>query len=506
MVAAVIVNGDSITYTPNANFNGMDTLTYIISDGNGGMDTAEVIITITPVNDAPVAVDDAVFTPEDVPVTYHVQGNDSDVDGDALTTTIVTNGTNGTAIVSNDSILYTPNLNFNGYDTITYVISDGNGGSDTAIFVIHIGGANDAPVAVDDLGTTPEDTPITIDVQANDSDIDLDPLTTTAILSGPSNGAAVIVNGDSITYTPNANFNGMDTLTYIISDGNGGMDTAEVIITITPVNDAPVAVDDAVFTPEDVPVTYDVQGNDSDVDGDALTTTIVTNGTNGTAIVSNDSILYTPNLNFNGYDTITYVISDGNGGSDTAIFVIHIGGANDAPVAVDDAVTTPEDIPVTIDVQSNDSDIDLDPLTTTTILSGPSNGAAVIVNGDSITYTPNANFNGMDTLTYIISDGNGGMDTAEVIITITPINDAPVAVDDNATTNEDTPVTVDVQSNDSDLDGDALTTTILSGPSNGTVAVVNGDSIVYTPNANFNGTDTLTYVIAMAMAEPIQQL
>ena len=181
----------------------------------------------------------------------------------------------------------------------------------------------------------------------------------------------------------------------------------------------------------------------------------------------------------------------------TATVTIEVTAVNDAPVAADDpGVTTPEDTEVRIDVAANDTDVDgnLDP-TTVEVVSGPSNGT-VVNNGDgSITYTPNQDYVGEDEFTYQICNLDGLCDTAIVSITVTPVNDAPVAADDpGVTTPEDTEVRIDVAANDTDVDGnlDPTTVEVVSGPSNGTV-VNNGDgTITYTPNQDYVGEDEFT--------------
>ncbi|PVV22441.1 MAG: hypothetical protein B6D78_05085, partial [gamma proteobacterium symbiont of Ctena orbiculata] len=493
------VTGNPV-YAPNTNFTGTDTFTYTVDDGNGGTDTATVTVTVGGVNDAPVATDDTIGTNEDTPVTVDVLPNDSDPDGDTLTVTSVTQGTNGTVAIDpvSGNPVYTPNPDFNGTDTFTYTIDDGNGGTDTATVTVTVGGVNDAPVATDDATGTNEDTPVTVAVLPNDSDPDGDVLTVTAVTQG-ANGSVTIdpVTGNPV-YTPNTNFTGTDSFTYTITDGNGGTDTATVTVTVGGVNDAPVATDDATGTNEDTPVTVAVLPNDSDPDGDALTVTAVTQGANGSVTIDpvTGNPVYTPNPDFNGTDTFTYTIDDGNGGTDTATVTVNVGGVNDAPVATDDAIGTNEDTPVTIDVLPNDSDPDGDTLTVTSVTQG-ANGTVSIdpVSGNPV-YTPNPDFNGTDTFTYTIDDGNGGTDTATVTVTVGAVNDAPLATDDAVGTNEDVPVTVDVLPNDSDPDGDTLTVTSVTQGTNGSVAIdpVTGNP-VYTPNPDFNGTDTFTYTI-----------
>ena len=276
----------------------------------------------------------------------------------------------------------------------------------------------------------------------------------------------------------------------------------------------PTAVNDAYTTNEDTPFTAtlgvnDLLFNDSDIDGDTLTvnTTPVVDVSNGTLVLNADgTFTYTPTANFNGSDSFTYEISDGNGGTAQATVTITVDPVNDAPTAVNDAYTTNEDTPFTAtlgvdDLLFNDSDIDGDTLTVnTTPVVDVSNGTLVLNADGTFTYTPTANFNGSDSFTYEIEDGNGGTAQATVTLTVDPVNDAPVAVNDSYTTNEDTPFTAtlgvdDLLFNDTDLDGDTLTvnTTPVVDVSNGTLVLNADGTFTYTPTANFNGSDSFTY-------------
>ena len=272
---------------------------------------------------------------------------------------------------------------------------------------------NDPPVAVADTATTDEDTPVTIPVLANDSDVDGDPLTVT---SATSPDGTVVINPDgTITFTPNADFNGTATITYTISDGNGGTATATATVDVTPVNDPPVAVNDAATTDEDTPVTIPVLANDSDPEGDTLTV-ISASSPNGTVVINPDgTITFTPNADFNGTATITYTISDGNGGTATATATVDVTPVNDAPVDGNEtAITT--DRPVTVDVLANASDPDGDPLT---VVEATADSGTVTINPDgTLTYTPEPGFTGIATVTYVISDGNGGFVTSTVTIQV----------------------------------------------------------------------------------------
>ena len=492
---ANVLNGDSLAYCPDANYNGKDTIIYQICDGNGGCDIDTVFITVNPVNDDPIAVTDYKSTLKNVCVTVKVQTNDSDPDGDGLTTSISINGLHGVgSVLSNDSISYCPNNNYFGKDTLLYQICDGNGGCDIDTVYININSVNNDPDADTDYKTVNEDNCINIDVQVNDTDPDGDFLTTTIITNAP-HGNATILNGDSLTYCPDLNYNGKDTIIYQICDDLGGCDIDTVFITVNPVNDDPDADTDYKTTQEDVCTYIDVQVNDTDPDGDALTTSIIDNGNHGTAsLANNDSLYYCPNIGYNGNDTILYQICDGNGGCDIDTVFITVTNVNNDPDADTDYKTVNEDNCINIDVQVNDTDPDGDVLTTTIITNAP-HGNATILNGDSLNYCPDLNYNGKDTIIYQICDGLGGCDIDTVFITVNPVNDDPDANTDKKTTNKNVCVVVKVQVNDTDPDGDNLTSSIVNNANYGTGTVLNGDSISYCPNNNYVGKDTLIYEI-----------
>ncbi|QBG37049.1 VCBS domain-containing protein [Litorilituus sediminis] len=382
-----------------------------------------IVVTVNGANDGPIAVDDSLAINEDASATViDVLANDTDLDGDTLTVTGVTQPANGTVTLVNGVVTFIPDANFSGQTSFTYTISDGNGGTDTATVTVNVNPQNDDPVAVDDIVSINEaDGATVIDVLGNDTDLDGDTLTVTGVTQ-PANGTVTLVNG-VVTYIPEANFDGQVTFTYTISDGNGGTDTATVTLTVNGENNDPVAVDDIVSINEaDGATVIDVLGNDTDLDGDTLTVTGVTQPANGTVTLVNGVVTYIPEANFDGQVTFTYTISDGNGGTDTATVTLTVNGQNNDPVAVDDIVSINEaDGATVIDVLGNDTDLDGDTLTVTGVTQ-PANGTVTLVNG-VVTYIPEANFDGQVTFTYTISDGNGGTDTATVTLNVNAAGD-----------------------------------------------------------------------------------
>ena len=493
---ATIVAG-KIEFTPPANFSGEIVLTYTITDGysagNEGINdrTASVTITVTPVNDAPIANADSVTMNEDGPaVLVNVLANDSDIDGDILEITAATADIGSASVVDN-KIQYTPVANTNGTAIISYTISDGSGGTATTNLTITILPINDTPIANADSAIIDEDAaPILINVLANDSDVDGDSLTISAV-SADTGSVSVISN--QIQYTPETNSNGLATVTYTVSDSSGGTSTTTLTITITPVNDAPVANADLATMAEDAaPILINVLANDSDVDGDSLTISAASADI-GTVSVVGNQIQYAPAADSNGLATVTYTVSDNNGGTNTATVTITITAVNDAPVANNDTATMAEDAaPILINVLANDSDEDGDSLT---ISAASADIGSVSVVGNQIQYTPAADSNGLATVTYTVSDNNGGTNTATVAITITAVNDAPIANNDTATMAENAaPILINVLTNDSDVDGDSLAISAASADI-GSVSVV-GNQIQYTPAPNENGLATITYTVS----------
>jgi large repetitive protein len=483
-------HGSHVTYVPNPNTYGVDTFSYTAADGRGGLSTARVIVTVIAVNDSPEALDDGAATREDTAVDIHVLANDTDVDGDVLIVESVTQPAHGTAVNHGVSVSYVPHLNFHGEDEFAYTASDGRGGRAVATVYVTVSPVNDPPIAQDDVAVTDEDVPAIIDVLANDADPDGDALTVQSVTQ-PAHGSAVS-DGKTITYSPEADFNGMDTFTYAASDGSISA-TATVTISVRPINDPPVTADDAVSTPEDTSVSTEVLVNDHDPDGDTLFLVSATQPMHGVVEKRGEAVFYTPDRDFHGIDTLTYTVSDSSGATATGTVTITVTPVNDIPVAQDDSASTDEDTLVSIFVLVNDSDPDGDFLIIDSATL-PSNGN-VINARTSVSYVPNPDFHGIDSFTYTISDNNGGTATATVTVAVAAVNDPPIAQDDSAIVEEDASVAIDVLANDADPDGDALTIQSVTQPANGAV-VRDGTAVIYTPESDFHGVDAFTYTVS----------
>jgi VCBS repeat-containing protein len=474
------------TYIPAANFNGPDTFTYRASDGTLTSNLATVTITVTAANDAPTATDDAYSTAEDTTLTVAapgVLGNDSDPDGDPLSAWVGAGPSHGILTLDVDgSFTYTPAANFTGSDSFTYRASDGTLDSDPATVTITVTAVNDAPTAAADAYSTAEDTALTVaapGVLGNDTDPDGDRLHTVTE-TGPSHGTLTLNADGSFVYTPAANYNGPDSFTYRASDGTLTSNLATVTITVTPVNDAPTAADDAYSTAEDTTLNVaapGVLGNDSDHDNPTLTAVLDSGPSHGTLTLHADgSFAYTPAGNYNGPDSFTYRASDGTLTSNLATVTITVTPVNDAPTAAADAYTTDEDTALNVatpGVLGNDTDLDSGTLTAA-VVTGPAHGTLTLNADGSFAYTPDANFTGSDSFTYRASDGTLDSDPATVTITVTAVNDAPtVAVATGGSCGgNDRSGTINLTVGD--VDGGTLT---LSATSSNTALVPNGNVV-----------------------------
>jgi hypothetical protein len=514
MALAFNFNPDgSFSYTPAANFNGVDSFTYKANDGQADSNVATATITVNSVNDAPIAADDSYSTDEDVTLNgASVLANDSDLHGGApnennapLTAQLVSGPANASFFTLNadGTFTYAPNSDFNGSDSFTYQAFDSLGAaSNTATVTITVNAANDAPVAADDSDSVAEDGSVTTAVLANDiaGPANEDQTLTVVAVTQGANGT-VTTDGTTVTYTANANFFGSDSYTYTIEDSDGATDTATVSITVSSVNDDPDAVDDADSVVEDGSVTTAVLANDNAGPGNedqTLAVSAVTQGANGTVTTDGTTVTYTPNPDFFGSDSYTYTIEDSDGATDTATVSITVTSVNDDPDAVDDSDSVAEDGSVTTNVLANDNagPGNEDQTLVVVAVTQGANGSAT-TDGTTVTYTPNPNFFGSDNYTYTIEDSDGGSDTATVTITVTSVNDDPDAVDDSDSVAEDGSVTTAVLANDNAGPGNedqTLVVVAVTQGANGSVTT-DGTTVTYTPNPNFFGSDSYTYTI-----------
>ena len=360
--------------------------------------------------------------------------------------------------------------------------------TDTGVGTI-IDGDSGAPTVADRSFTLAEDTSMGGTLTATDPDNDS---VTFSIVSGPAHGTVNLdAQTGAFTYTPAADYHGGDSFTYQASDGGQFSNTATVSLTITPVNDAPVANAGTASTNEDTDLVGSVSV--TDVDNATLTYSVVSGPAHGGLVFDTltGAFTYTPDGNYNGSDSFTFKANDSSVDSNTATFSITVNAVNDAPVAIDASNSTNEDTTLIGSVTA--FDIDGNPLTLSLVSGIPAAAGTLTLNSNgTYVFTPAADFSGSATFTFQANDGTVNSNIAAVSLTVNAVNDAPLAIDDSATTNEDTPFSDTMSA--TDVDSASLTYTVLSGPSHGQLTLATGTgAFTYTPDANFNGSDTFTF-------------
>lgn len=526
----LVINSDgTFTYTPAPGFEGEDSFVYEVCDDGTPSICDQATVTIRVIkdpngnqNDPPVAVDDALVLFEDFSADGNVSLNDYDSNGNNLSynTSPLAGPFHGTVILNSDgTFTYEPDAGYVGPDNFIYEVCDDGTPALCSKATVHLTVMpfNVAPLAVDDINNAFVDQATSGNVLTNDIDADGDILTVNTVpVSGPSNGSLTLNADGTYTYTPNAGFIGTDVFTYEVCDnGEPGplCDTAEVVIkvwTSTLGNDAPVANNDQAATFIDQAVSGNVLNNDFDPDSDPLlvNTTPVNGPLNGTLVLNADgTFTYTPNTGFEGEDSFTYEVCDNGSPAlcDQATVTVRVskdpnGSENDPPIANDDAFGTPEDKEITADLSPNDSDPNGDNLIyTTSAVEGPFHGTVSINANGTFSYTPDSAYYGSDYFSYEVCD-NGTPSLcakATAYISVLPVNNAPIAVEDINVAFSGFPASGNVLANDTDPDNDNLFAGItpVSGPANGSLLLNADGSYTYTPDANFTGTDVFEYEV-----------
>ena len=328
----VLSASGAFTYTHDGSLSGSDSFTYRASDGSLSSNVTTVSITVSTQNRAPVAVADAMATSEDTPTTIAVLDNDSDMDGDALVVTAVSNPTHGSAALNQDStVRYAPDANYSGFDTFFYTLSDGRGGTDTGRVTVTVGAVNDAPTAAPDAYGTPRNVTLNTPapgVLANDGDLEGAHLTA-VLVTGPAHGTLAFHANGSFTYVPAADYYGADSFTYQANDAALDSNLGTVYLSVRSLSGAPLAAADvytAALNGTLAIAAPGVLGNDSDVDGHALSAVLVGGAAHGTVALSADgSFVYTPDAGWSGVDSFAYKASDGELDSIAATATLTVG-------------------------------------------------------------------------------------------------------------------------------------------------------------------------------------
>jgi VCBS repeat-containing protein len=380
---------------------------------------------------------------------------------------------------------------------ITYTISDGHGGTDTAIVTIQVTPVDDLPIAVDDALEAREDTPLSGTLTGNDTPSG-DGGNVWAKASDPAHGSVVVNPDGSFVYTPSPDYHGPDSFTYTITDADGDVSTATVTLTVKPVDDLPIAVDDALEAREDTPLSGTLTGNDTPSGDGGNVWAKASDPAHGSVVVNPDgSFVYTPSPDYHGPDSFTYTITDADGDVSTATVTLTVKPVDDLPIAVDDALEAREDTPLSGTLTGNDTPSG-DGGNVWAKASDPAHGSVVVNPDGSFVYTPSPDYHGPDSFTYTITDADGDVSTATVTLTVKPVDDLPIAVDDALEAREDTPLSGTLTGNDTPSGDGGNVWAKASDPAHGSVVVNPDGSFVYTPSPDYHGPDSFTYTITDA--------
>ncbi|WP_102559254.1 tandem-95 repeat protein [Vibrio lentus] len=506
-------NGDgTYTFAPNENFNGDVSLDFSVSDGTETVD-ANIDVTVTDVNDAPVAGATSYQMNEDGTITLSPEqliANSSDVDGEVSLDSVSYSGADGILVQNEDgSVTFAPNENFNGDINLDVTVIDDDGATAQTTAGIEVIAVNDAPVAGNVAYSVDEDGSITLSQEqllANASDVDGDALTASNLSAGDN--ATVTANDDgSFTITPDADFNGDIDLSFDVSDG---LETVQagVDLTVNPVNDLPTAADQSFTIEEDGTLIFtdaDLLAGAADIDGDDLSITDVSyTGAEGVFTDNGDGTYsFAPNENFNGDVNLGFTVFDGTETVDANIDVT-VTDVNDAPVAGSTSYQMNEDGTITISPEqliANSSDVDGEVSLESVTYTG-SDGALVQNDDGSVTFTPSENFNGDISLDVVVTDDDGATATTTAGIEVLAVNDGPESEDVKLTTAEDSTILITqdmllAQATDIDNTADELSASGLQiDPSLGELLDNEDGTWSFTPNENFNGDVPMTFDVS----------
>jgi CshA-type fibril repeat protein len=548
--SAVLNPDGTITYTPTPGYVGPDSFSYTVSSG-GVREIATISVVVT--NAAPVANPDTASTPEDTPVSGNVLTNDTDSDPgdsktvtqfvvDGVTVTVPAGAVGGSTLIAgvgnltvkaDGSYSFTPLADWNGsVPTVTYTLRDVAGATASSTLEIIVTAVADITA---DSVTTSSTAALVFDPLAGTNgataDNFEDPAAAITAIGAPGQGSAVLNPDGTITYTPTPGYVGPDSFSYTVSSG-GVSETATISVVVT--NAAPVANPDTASTPEDTPVSGNVLTNDTDSDpGDSKTVTqfvvdgvtiVVPAGAVGATtsiagvgnltVKADGSYSFSPLADWNGnVPTVTYTVRDMVGATASSTLELAV-----TPVAdiTADGVTTSSTGSVTFDplTGTNGATADNfeDPAAAITAIGMPAHGTAVLNPDGTITYTPTPGYVGPDSFSYTVSSG-GVSETATISVVVT--NAAPVANPDTASTREDTPVSGNVLTNDTDSDSgdsktvtqfvvDGVTVTVPAGAVGGSTLIAGvgtltlkaDGSYTFTPLADWNGSvPVVTYTV-----------
>lgn len=514
------------TFTPDAEYYGIASLTYTADDGNGGIITSELTITISSVNDPTDFGNDTLHTVEEQAVQTSIaqlMSNDSDRDGTGeLNFISLGEPKRGTVVLEADgTIIFTPSTDYFGSDAgFSYTVRDSEGNEATGFVTVQVDNVNDAPVITGNRLVLDEDTPITFTTDEIEGFI-YDADNEAVMLTSVSNvvGGTVNRTGNLYTFVPDSDYYGKASFDYKAIDSAGPPLTGHMDIDFSPVNDLPRVAATTGMMDEDSEITFSVDslmGGAIDVeDGTELKCGGITQSTHGDAWVDKEGIVhYLPYSDFFGNGTFTYSILDSEGGVGLGTVTIDVRGINDAPVGTDDQLIAwsnnqYENIYSPGSLLANDYDVDFDTLSIVSIGDAQHGTVSLDVNGNIRYIAQTDDWVGIDTFTYTVSDGSGGFTEAMATIDV-KINTSPDSYSEILLSSEDIIGNIDqatLLANDSDVDGDVLFISAVGNAEHGTVELLTDGTVRFTPELNYNnrypGKASFEYTVSDGISDPV---
>jgi hypothetical protein len=469
----------NLTYRPAANATGSDSFTYRTSDGALDSSAATVSIEITPVNDAPVATAKSIATSEDLAVAVVLAG--SDLEGDSLSYEVTTAPTKGTLAGTPPNLSYRPAANVSGSDSFKFRVKDGALLSAEATINLSITAVNDLPVANARAASTAEDTPVAVTLTGTD----VEGSSLTYLIGTPPAKGTLSGSPPNVIYTPALNASGPDSFTFQVRDGAANSAPATVSLSVSAVNDVPVANAQTATTAKNKAVAILLTG--TDVEGSALTYTVLSSPAKGLLSGSAPNLTYTPNSGITGSDSFTFRVSDGALNSATATVSIAVTSGNQTPQALPKSLATMKNKAIAVELSG--SDPDANPLTFR-VVGQPATGS-LSGTPPQLVFKPGKGFVGNATFSYVANDGVIDSAIATVTVKVKASNKKPVATARTLTANQNANTAVILAG--TDVDADPLTFSVIKQPRNGTLTGT-PPNLIYRPNAGFRGKDGFTFV------------
>ncbi len=484
----------SFTYTPEPNWSGQEVIQFYGCDPCAVCLQSTLTITIEPVNDPPVTSNASFNLQEDISFNGSLAAYATDLDDSNLLFALETAAENGLVVLQSNGIFnYTPFSNFNGTDSFEVSICDDENACQTAVVNMNVLPVNDAPTAVGAFFNTNEDVQLNGILQ-NDYDPDGDQIIY-SIINAPMNGTITMQPNGEFIYIPETNYNGVDFVTYEVCDEQGLCDATILEIEISPVNDAPLVSNSSNVTYQNDPLNGDLTLVASDPDGDDLTYSLISAASEGSFILnSNGQYTYYPDLDYSGPDEVTFEVCDNLNSCSIATLSINVFTTNTAPSASEVTESIDEDQTMSDDLSNYVSDNEGGVLTFF-VTTPPGNGTLELDANGNFNYTPDENYFGEDSFSFQVCDTGNMCDEGQVDIEIASVNDYPAIFNESVELNEDTDMSGDLSTNDSDADGDALVYSVSTGTASGFLELASTGEFSYTPSPDFFGTLSITYSV-----------